>query len=72
MTNSFDWVFVYDMLHDLPDPSKALAQIHKVMKSDAKFSLFEFGVHSDPLDNVGNSTAAQLYGKYFLYVCRQA
>ncbi|KAL4229710.1 hypothetical protein ACF0H5_010098 [Mactra antiquata] len=58
---SFDMVFVYDVLHDLPNPFKALEQIYKVLKPDGFFSLIEIGFHSNPIDNAGDKAAAMYY-----------
>lgn len=58
---TFDMVFVYGVLHDLPNPFKALEQIYKVLKDDGCFSLVEIGFHSNPVDNAGNSGAAMYY-----------
>lgn len=60
-TGQFGWVFVYDTLHDLPNPHKALGEIYKVLKDDGSFSLVEIGFHSNPVDNAGDMTAAMYY-----------
>ncbi|XP_052796661.1 S-adenosylmethionine-dependent methyltransferase Rv2258c-like isoform X2 [Mya arenaria] len=60
-TADFDMVFVYDVLHDLPDPHKTLKQIHRILKPDGFLSLIDFGFHSDPVDNAGDKTAAMFY-----------
>ncbi|XP_052796210.1 S-adenosylmethionine-dependent methyltransferase Rv2258c-like [Mya arenaria] len=60
-TEGFDMVFVYDVLHDLPDPYKALKQINRILKPDGCFSLIEIGFHSDPVDNAGDMSAAMYY-----------
>ena len=60
-TESFDWVFVYDTLHDLPEPDMALAEIHRIMKSDAKVTIVEMGFHSNAADNASNPVSAMYY-----------
>lgn len=61
-TKTFDMVYMYDVLHDLPNPFKALEQIYKVLKDNGCFSLVDFGgFHSNPVDNVGNADAAMNY-----------
>lgn len=70
-TESFDFVFVYDVLHDLPDPHKALTQIYKVLKKGARFSLIEIGFHSNPLDNAGDKSAAMYYSASS-FICLQS
>lgn len=67
-TGYFDMVFVYDTLHDMPDPFKCLEQIHRVIKDDGCFSLVDMGFHSDPIDNVGDPKAA-IYYTLSMYVC---
>jgi len=58
---SFDMVFVYDVLHDLPNPHKALKEIYKVLKKDGCFSCIDIGYHSDPVDNKDDHGAAMYY-----------
>lgn len=70
-TESFDFVFVYDVLHDLPDPHKALGQIYKVLKNDGCFSLIEIGFHSNPVDNAGDKSAAMYYSASS-FICLQS
>lgn len=67
-TEYFDMVFVYDVLHDIPDPLTCLEQIHKVMKVDGCFSLVDMGFHSDPLDNAGDMKASMFY-TISTYIC---
>ena len=67
-TEKFDFVFVHDLLHDLPNPQKALAEIYRVIKTDGAFALVDFNCHSDPKDNAGNMAAAMLY-LISMFVC---
>ena len=67
-SGKFDLVFVYDVLHDLPNPQKALEEIYKVLKDDGGLSLVEIGFHSNPSDNAGDMTAAMYYSLSML-VC---
>ncbi|WAQ99294.1 Y2258-like protein [Mya arenaria] len=60
-TEDFDMVFVYNVLHDLPNPHKTLNQIHRILKPDGCFSLIDIGFHSDPVDNAGDMSAAMYY-----------
>lgn len=46
--NTYDVVLVYDVLHDLSNPFKALQEIYGVMKDDGCLSLYEIGVHGNP------------------------
>jgi ubiquinone/menaquinone biosynthesis C-methylase UbiE len=62
---------VYDVLHDLPNPHKALGQIYKVLKKDGFFSLIEIGFHSNPVDNADDKGAALYYG-VSTFICLQS
>ena len=64
----FDWVYINDVLHDLPDPYKALDEVYKVMKNDGSLTLVEKGCHSHPVDNIGNRGAAMYYSMS-MFVC---
>jgi len=57
----FDMVFVYDVIHDVPNPFKCLEQIYKVLKDEGCFCLVDVGFHSDPLDNAGDIRASMYY-----------
>ena len=59
--DQFDWIFIYDTLHDLYNPHKTLDKIYTALKDDGSFTLFEIGFHSNPTDNVGDMRAAKFY-----------
>ncbi|KAL3878394.1 hypothetical protein ACJMK2_030750 [Sinanodonta woodiana] len=65
-TEQFDWVFVYDVIHDLPDPRKAFSEIRRILKNGGKFWVFETNAHSTHGDNVGNNDAAMFYTQSML------
>lgn len=67
-TSRFDLVYVYYVLHDLPDPYKCLAQIRRVLKPDGRLSLTEVGYDSDPSGHVGDVTASMFY-TMSVFVC---
>ncbi|KAK3578041.1 hypothetical protein CHS0354_039588 [Potamilus streckersoni] len=67
-TEMFDWVFIYDVLHDIADPHKAIREVRRIMKHDSVFSLVEIGVHSDLSYNIGDKTAAMYYSAS-MFVC---
>ncbi|KAK3610800.1 hypothetical protein CHS0354_002254 [Potamilus streckersoni] len=67
-TEQFDWVFVYDVMHDLPDPRRAMSEIRRILKDDGICFLFEINAHSTHADNVGNKVAAMLYA-VSMFVC---
>ena len=66
-----DYVFMYDVLHDLPKPHKALEEIYKVLKSDGSLTLIDSSAHSNALDNIGDNEAVLNYG-FSLFVCLPA
>ena len=66
-----DYVFLYDVLHDLPKPHKALEEIYKVLKSDGSLTLIDSSAHSYALDNIGDNEAVLNYG-FSLFVCLPA
>ncbi|KAL3878392.1 hypothetical protein ACJMK2_030748 [Sinanodonta woodiana] len=67
-TEQFDWVFVYDVMHDLPDPRRAMTEIRRILKADGICFLFEINAHSMHADNVGNKATAMLYAAS-MFVC---
>ena len=67
----FDYVFMYDVLHDLPRPHKALEEIYKVLKDDGCFTMIDEPFHSNPLDNVGDKEAAMNYS-ISMFICLPA
>ena len=60
-TSKFDIVFVFYVLHDLPDPHKAISEIHRILKPDGFLVVADIGVHSNPIDNIGDANAAMCY-----------
>ena len=65
----FDWVFMHDVLHNLPMPHKVIEDIYKVLKDDGYFTLIDGSFQSNPLDHVGDKVAAMCYSiSMFIYV----
>lgn len=67
-TGQFDMIFIYDVLHDLPDPHKCIGEVRKVMKDGGCLSLVEMGFHGDSRKNAGDMNAA-LYYTASIFVC---
>ena len=67
-TEKFDFVLVHDLLHDLPNPHRALSEIYRILNKDGTFALVEIGCHSDPIDNAANMTAAMFYS-FSMFAC---
>ncbi len=65
--NKFDYIFMFDVLHDLPSVSEALENIKGALKSGAYFSVVDFGLHKNLEDNMTNPLAPLLYGAGLLH-----
>ncbi|XP_069111185.1 S-adenosylmethionine-dependent methyltransferase Rv2258c-like [Argopecten irradians] len=57
-THKFDWVILYDVLHDLPDPVNSMKEVYRVLKDDGVASIVDPGIHSNHKDNIGDSNVA--------------
>ncbi|CAL1535668.1 unnamed protein product [Lymnaea stagnalis] len=49
--SQYDFVFVNDVIHDLSNPKRGLAEIKKLLKPGSYFAMIEIGVDSDVLVN---------------------
>ena len=67
----FDWVFMHDVLHDLPRPHKVIEEIYKVLKDDGSYTLIDGSFQSNPLDHVGNKFATMCYS-ISMFICLPA
>ena len=59
--DKFDWIFIRDVIHDLPHPEKALSQVYFALKPGGELSLLECGTVGTLAENVGNMGACALY-----------
>ena len=59
--NTFDLVYVIDVIHDLPFPEKGLAEIWKIVKAGGSFLLSEIDVHTNQADNKGHPAIHMLH-----------
>ncbi|XP_052282749.1 S-adenosylmethionine-dependent methyltransferase Rv2258c-like isoform X2 [Dreissena polymorpha] len=66
--DTFDMVFMYDTLHDLPRPHQALQEVYNVLKNDGFLSLIEVRARSDPVDNAGDMVVAMYYAAS-MFIC---
>ncbi|XP_069115566.1 S-adenosylmethionine-dependent methyltransferase Rv2258c-like [Argopecten irradians] len=57
-TNMFDWVILYDVLHDLSGHVKAMDEVRRVLKEDGIVSLNDPDLHSNVRDNIGDTDVA--------------
>lgn len=56
--NTFDWVVMYDVLHDLPCPLECIREVKRVLKDDGVASIVDPSVHSKHRDNIGDADLA--------------
>ncbi|OWF51031.1 uncharacterized protein LOC110449700 [Mizuhopecten yessoensis] len=54
----FDWVILYDLLHDLADHVSVMKEVNRVLKDGGVASITDPEVHSNHRDNVGDSYVA--------------
>ncbi|XP_033761960.1 uncharacterized protein LOC117343628 isoform X2 [Pecten maximus] len=52
--HKFDWVILYDVLHDLPEPDKVMKEIRRVLKDDGFASIVDPDLHSSHASNIGD------------------
>ena len=50
-SEKFDYVFMHNVLHDLPHPMKSLGEIHRVLKVGATLSVVDTATYSKLEDN---------------------
>ncbi|XP_041463359.1 uncharacterized S-adenosylmethionine-dependent methyltransferase Rv2258c-like [Lytechinus variegatus] len=67
-TCTFDYVFFYNVLHDLARPDLVLKEVKRVMTSEALMSALEVNASSDMADNIDSPGGAGLY-TYSLFHC---
>lgn len=64
---TFDFVYVYDVIHDTSNPIKILSNINKLLKADGIFSMVEINCKSDHFENRNNSALAMCYSSSIYY-----
>ena len=67
-TEKWDFVFMYDVLHDIPHTSRALSEMHRVLKKGCYLSVVDVNMHTNLYDNMGDDSAPFMYG-YSLFCC---
>ncbi|XP_069103397.1 S-adenosylmethionine-dependent methyltransferase Rv2258c-like [Argopecten irradians] len=68
-TNKFDWVVIYDVLHDLPCPEECMREVARVLKDDGLVSITDPHVHSNHRDNVDDLAGAGIRYAISSVVC---
>ncbi|XP_033762624.1 uncharacterized protein LOC117344083 [Pecten maximus] len=54
----FDWVIMFDLLHDLPDQANVMKEVKRVLKDGGVVSITDPDVHSSHKGNVGDASVA--------------
>ena len=67
-TDRFDWILLYNVLHDLANPKRVLNEIERVLRKDGILSVIEVKINSKHQENKGKIEAAGLY-VYSMYSC---
>lgn len=68
----FDLVTAFDVIHDLGDPTAALASIRKALADDGAFLLYDIGAPSDLDEQVALPWAPLMYGFSLAYCVQGA
>ncbi|XP_069142616.1 S-adenosylmethionine-dependent methyltransferase Rv2258c-like [Argopecten irradians] len=58
-TEKFDIILLYDVLHDLQFPNKAMKQVMRVLKKGGIVIIVDPKVSSNPSENIGNILSAE-------------
>ncbi|XP_066302630.1 S-adenosylmethionine-dependent methyltransferase Rv2258c-like [Branchiostoma lanceolatum] len=66
-SDSFDYVLVWDAVHDLADPEGALREIFRTVKPGGQFSMVDIRGHAELADNIDNLAATMMYGVSLLH-----
>ena len=67
-TEKWDFVVMYDVLHDIPHTTKALSEIYRVLKKGCYLSVIDVNMHTNLADNLDDDSAPFLYG-FSLFGC---
>ena len=65
--DKFDYVYVQDIIHDLPFPDRAVKCLGNITKPAGIFSLVDFEIESTLKDNLKNPLAPVLYSVSMFY-----
>eukprot|EP00058_Branchiostoma_floridae_P025417 XP_002610907.1 hypothetical protein BRAFLDRAFT_91503 [Branchiostoma floridae] len=66
-SDSFDYVIVWDVIHDLEFPDLALREARRMVKPGGRFSMVDVKGHAELADNMDNPAGPALYGFSLLY-----
>ncbi|XP_021365714.1 uncharacterized protein LOC110458371 [Mizuhopecten yessoensis] len=68
-TNKFDWIIMFDVLHDLPCPVECMHEVFRVLKDDGVASIADPDVHSRHRDNIGDVNLAAVEYSLSSIIC---
>ena len=66
-SNTYDALFVWDVVHDVPHSAKFLREIIRVLKPGGLFFMMDINVHTNLGDNMSNMHTAVYYGMSFYH-----
>lgn len=66
-TATFDYVFFFNVLHDLPRPDLVVDDVRRVIKKDGIMSVFEIDLDSKHANNLGVPYASFMYTMSVFY-----
>ncbi|XP_078692284.1 S-adenosylmethionine-dependent methyltransferase Rv2258c-like [Branchiostoma floridae x Branchiostoma belcheri] len=66
-SDSFDYVQVWDGVHDQADPERALREIFRMVKSGGRFSMVDIRGHTELADNLSSPGSPCRYGMSLLH-----
>eukprot|EP00058_Branchiostoma_floridae_P024260 XP_002609750.1 hypothetical protein BRAFLDRAFT_78578 [Branchiostoma floridae] len=66
-SDSFDYVLVWDGVHDQADPERALRETFRMVKSGGRFSMVDIRGHTELADNMSNPASPIHYGISLLH-----
>ena len=61
-TEKYDFVMMFDVLHDLPFVSKGLLEMQRTLKKGGYISVIEVNAHTKLEDNMDDPSAPMFYG----------
>ena len=61
LTAKFDLVFMREVFHDLPYPSKAAKEFYRILKPGGILAIIDPSGYENPHDNIGNQQLSMFY-----------
>ena len=61
-TEKYEYVMMFDVLHDLPFVSKGLLEMQRTLKKGGYISVIDINAHTELEDNMDNPLAPMIYG----------